>query len=179
MGPLCESPPFPGADPRMTNEGFRQAMHDIRALVRWLRRRGAPQVGVMGMSLGGYTTSLLLTVEPDLAFGVPIIPMASVADFAHEKGRLGPPAQAAEQHRLLEAANHVVSPFARPSLTAPDRVLIIGGEADRITPMRHAERLAGHFGAPLFRYAGGHLLQVGIRQGYRAIGELIDRTLAR
>jgi hypothetical protein len=28
-------PPFPGADPRMTNEGFGQAMFDLRALVRF------------------------------------------------------------------------------------------------------------------------------------------------
>lgn len=43
----------------------------------------------MGMSLGGYSTSLLATVEPRLAFAVPIIPLASVADFALEQGQLG------------------------------------------------------------------------------------------
>ncbi len=45
-------PPFPGPDPRFTNEGFHQAVADIRALIGWLRARGAPAVGVMGMSLG-------------------------------------------------------------------------------------------------------------------------------
>src|SRR5262249_1396975 len=82
------APPLPSGDPRVTNEGFRQAAHDIRALAAWLRARGAPSVGVMGMSLGGYTTALLATLEPTLAFAVPMIPLASVADFALEQGRL-------------------------------------------------------------------------------------------
>ncbi|HEU4537520.1 MAG TPA: hypothetical protein VFS00_25550, partial [Polyangiaceae bacterium] len=52
------APPFPGSDPRFTLEGFRQAMSDLRTLAGWLRGRGSPSVGVMGMSLGGYTSAL-------------------------------------------------------------------------------------------------------------------------
>src|SRR5690606_2621728 len=73
------APPFPGSDPRMTNEGFRQAMADFRDLVHWFRERGHPSVGVMGMSLGGYTSALAATLEPELAFAIPIIPLASLA----------------------------------------------------------------------------------------------------
>jgi hypothetical protein len=97
-------PPFPGPDPRFTNEGFRQAIADLRALIGFLRARGAPSVGVMGMSLGGYTTALLATVADELAFAVPIIPLASIADFARDQGRLGTGAEIAEQHRALERA---------------------------------------------------------------------------
>ena len=82
-------PPFPGSDPRMTNEGFRQTVADLGDLMYWLRARGHPAVGVMGMSLGGYTTALFATVEPELAFAVPIIPLASLADFARDQRRLG------------------------------------------------------------------------------------------
>jgi hypothetical protein len=165
-------PPFPGADPRFTNEGFRQAIADLRALAGFLRARGAPAVGVMGMSLGGYTTSLLATVERDLAFAVPIIPLSSIADFARDQGRLGLGPEAALQHAALEEANHVVSPFARPSLVPADRMLIVGAQADRITPIAQAERLAHKFGAPLFRLPGGHLLQVGRSAAFREIRRL-------
>jgi pimeloyl-ACP methyl ester carboxylesterase len=163
-------PRFPGADPRYTNEGFRQAAHDLRGLVAFLRERGAPAVGVMGMSLGGYTTSLLATVEPTLAFAVPIIPLASIADFAREQGRFtGTPAQAEHQHAALERANWAVSPFARPPVLPPERVLVVAAEADRITPIAHAARLAAHFGAELLTIPGGHLLQVGRGDAFRAI----------
>ena len=164
------APPFPGPDPRVTNEGFRQAMFDLRALVRFLRARGAPSVGVMGMSLGGYTTALLATVEHGLAFATPIIPLASLADFALEQGRLGSGEEARAEHDALEEANRVVSPLARPSLVPGDRVLVVAAASDRITPPSHADRLARHFDARVVRFEGGHLLQFGRAEAFRAVG---------
>jgi pimeloyl-ACP methyl ester carboxylesterase len=166
-------PPFPGSDPRYTIEGFRQAIHDIRALATMLRSRGAPSVGVMGMSLGGYTTALLATVERELAFAVPIIPLGSIADFARDQGRLGGPAHELTEHRALDAAHDVVSPFSRPPLVPPDRVLVVASERDGITPIAHAERVASHFGARLVRMPGGHLLQFGRAQAFREIGAML------
>jgi pimeloyl-ACP methyl ester carboxylesterase len=167
-------PPFPGPDPRVTNEGFRQAVFDLRALIGLLRERGAPHVGVMGMSLGGYTTSLLATIDPDVSFAVPIIPLASLADFAEEQGRLGTGEEARLQHDALEEANQIVSPFTRPSVVAPRRVLIVAGSADRITPPTHAERLAKHFGASIVRFEGGHLLQFGRAAAFRKVGRWLS-----
>jgi dienelactone hydrolase len=166
-------PPFPGGDPRFVNEGFRQAIGDLRALVTWLKARGAPSVGVMGMSLGGYTTALAATVLEDLAFAVPMIPLSSIADFAREQGRLGEGRDAEEEHRALDLATHVVSPFARPSRTSKERVLVVAGDSDRITPMTHAERIARHLDAPLVRFPGGHLLQFGRGDAFRAVAELL------
>jgi pimeloyl-ACP methyl ester carboxylesterase len=162
-------PPLPAADPRYTNEGFRQAIFDLRALAGWLRARGAPAVGVMGMSLGGYTTALLATVADDLAFAVPVIPLASIADVARDQGRLGSRHEAQAQHRALEEANRVVSPLARPGRVPADRVLVVGAEVDRITPIAHAERLARHFAAPLHRLPGSHLVQLGRGDAFRAV----------
>jgi len=167
------APPFPGADPRFTNEGFRQAVADLRVLAALLRSRGATAVGVMGMSLGGYTTALLATLEPDLAFAVPLIPLASMADYARDQGSLGTGERAAAQHAALEEANWVVSPFARPSRVQPRRVLVVGAEADRVTPIAHAERIASHLGAPLLRVGGGHLVQVWRREAFRAVKAML------
>jgi pimeloyl-ACP methyl ester carboxylesterase len=169
-------PPFPGSDPRWNNEGFGQSVVDLRTLVTLLRLRGATSVGLMGMSLGGYATALLATVERDLGFAVPIIPLASLADYAREQGRLGAGARAAAQHAALEAANQVISPMARRSLVPSERVLVIGAVADRVTPIGHAERLAAHFGAPLLRLHGGHLLQTWRRQAFRAVKGMLRKN---
>ena len=168
--------PFPGADPRFTNEGFRQAVADVRVLASLLRARGAPTVGIMGMSLGGYTTALMATLQKDLAFAVPIIPLSSVADFARDQGRLGTGERAETQHAALEAANRVVSPLARPSLVPSERVLVIGAEADQVTPIRYAERLARHFDAPLLRLPGGHVLQAWRTPAFRAVRAMLRRN---
>jgi pimeloyl-ACP methyl ester carboxylesterase len=170
-----QPPRFPGADPRYTNEGFRQAIFDLRTLAAVLRARGAPAVGVMGMSLGGYTTALWATLDESLAFAVPVIPLASIADFARDNGRLGRGAEVALQHRALDEAVRVVSPLARPARVASERVLVVGADADRITPIAHAERLARHLGAPLFRIPGGHLLQIGRGEAFRAVARMWGR----
>ncbi len=166
---------FPGSDPRFTNEAFRQAIDDLRALRQYLLSRGAPAVGAMGMSLGGYTVSLLATVEP-LDFVAPVIPLASFADIALAAGRLvGTAAEQALQHEKLERAHRVVSPFARASKVRPEAAIVVAGEGDRITPLSHAEKLSQHLGSELVKFPGGHLLQIGRSEGFRAIGRMLGR----
>jgi pimeloyl-ACP methyl ester carboxylesterase len=169
------APPFPGGNPAVTNEGFRQTVTDLRSLAGVLRDRGAPSVGVMGMSLGGYAAALIATVHRDLAFTVPLIPLVSIADFARDQGRLGTGEQAALQHAALEAANRVVSPLARPSLVPKERVLVVAAEDDRVTPVAHAEKLARHFDVALTRLPGGHLLQTWRTPAFRAVREMLKR----
>ncbi|MBX3209548.1 MAG: alpha/beta hydrolase family protein [Labilithrix sp.] len=169
------APAFPSSDPRLTNEGFRQAVTDIRTLVRWLRERGAPKVGVMGMSLGGYTSALTATVTDEIDFVMPMIPLASIADFAREQGRLGDGVRADEQHAALERANWIVSPLARPLRVPGARALVVAAENDRITPVAHAIRLARHFGCEMRTIAGGHLLQIGRSDAFRALAALLER----
>lgn len=168
-------PPFPGSDPRVSNEGFRQAMGDLADLAHWLRERGHPAVGAIGMSLGGYTTALAATVDPGLAFAVPMIPLASLADFARDQGRLGNTSvEQTAQHRALDAVHRVVSPLHRKPQLPSGRMLVIGAEADRITPLSHARRLARHFNAPLETWHGGHLLQLGRADKFRRIGRMLE-----
>jgi pimeloyl-ACP methyl ester carboxylesterase len=174
-GPHRGAPPFPSADPRLTNEGFRQAVADVVALARWLRARGAPHVGVMGMSLGGYTSSLLATVSRDIDFVMPMIPLASIADFAREQGRLGTGEQADLQRAALERANWVVSPLARPLALPASHALVVAAEHDRITPSSHAQRIADHFACELVTIPGGHLVQLGRAEAFRGLASMLER----
>lgn len=166
-------PAFPSSDPRLTNEGFRQAVMDVRAVVRWLRRRGAPHVGVVGMSLGGYVSALIATVTDEIDFVVPMIPLASIADLAREQGHLGTGEQADEQHSALERAIRGVSPLARPLRLPSARALVVAAQHDRITPIAHATRIAEHFGCRMVTMGGGHLLQVGRSDAFRALASLL------
>jgi pimeloyl-ACP methyl ester carboxylesterase len=170
------SPIFPGSDPRVTVEGFRQAVIDLRDLVSLLQARGAPAVGIMGMSLGGYTTALMATLEPRLAFAVPMIPLASLADFAREQGRLvGTLEEQDLQWQALERAHSVVSPLRRTPRIDADRMLVLAAEGDSITPIEHARRIATHLDAPLETFVGGHLLQFGRGAAFRSFGRLVGR----
>lgn len=173
--PRRGAPPFPGADPRMNVEGFRQAVWDIRALVAFLRARGARHVGVVGVSLGGYTSALLATVAPEIDFVMPMIPLASIADFARERGSLGVGAEVDAQHEALERAHRVVSPLARPLLVPTSRALVVAASRDGITPARHARRIADHFGCEAVTIEGGHIVQLERRQAFRALSRMLAR----
>ena len=167
-------PEFPGREPRFAGEGFRQAVTELRELAGYLRQRGHPAVGLLGMSLGGYTAALAATVDPGFDFLVPIIPLASLADFAREHGELpAAPEPRALEYELLERVYRHVSPVGRLPLIASERVLVIGAKADRITPLSHARRLATHFRAPLAAWHGGHLWQLGRDQAFERLGELL------
>lgn len=170
-------PPFPNGDPRITIEGFRQAMGDLQDLIEWLRSRGHPDIGVMGMSLGGYTASLLATLEQRLAFAVPVIPLACIADFAHAQGRLGKtPEEARIERTALEDAYSIVSPLRRKPSLPSDRIRVIAGRGDRITPVSHAEKLATHFNTDVRLWPGGHVLQFGRLAAYREVVLDLEQT---
>lgn len=170
-------PEFPGPDPRVNVEGFRQAVFDLQSLVDCLLRRGHARVGAVGMSLGGYTAALLASVEPRLDFVVPVIPLSSLSDFAREQGSLSPlPDEAARQHALLESIYRRVSPIARPARVPGERCLVIAAKADRVTPAAHARRLSVHLRAPLQSFYGGHLLQLGRGEAFERVFELICAT---
>lgn len=168
------APLFPTADVGRTIEAFGQAIHDLRALMAHLRKdEPARAVGVMGMSLGGYTTSLLATIEPSLTFAIPFIPLSDMTDVVvqHEalRGTAVPESLVTAGKRAMTLAR----PLARASVLPSDRVLVIGAEGDRITPRTHAEALAAHFGSEIVFFPGAHLLQFGRGEAFGRIARFL------
>jgi dienelactone hydrolase len=163
------TPPWSSANPARSNEGFGQAIHDLRALVRWL---APPALAVAGMSLGGYTTALYATVEP-VAFACPMIPVASFPDLYWHHGHGSPERARAEREGitldLMQDAMAIHTPLLRAPKIAGERMLVVSAAGDRIAPPEHAERLAAHFGAEELRFAGGHVLQLGRGDAFRAL----------
>jgi len=143
--------------------GLTQAVWDIRRLIGWVRdQEPAPTaVGVFGVSLGGYTASLLAAIEPGLDLvlaGIPVSDFPALFEAQSpavirarslEHGILGDPA--AEVHR-------VIAPLAMPSLVARDGRAIFAGIGDRLAPPQQAHNLWRHWDEPRLRwYPGNHV----------------------
>jgi pimeloyl-ACP methyl ester carboxylesterase len=183
--PMRSGALFPSPNPLRTNEAFGQAIFDLRGLSRFLRRRGAPVVGALGMSLGGYTTALWASVAgPDddggIDFAIAMIPAVSMARLMWRHGERSPArlraVRAGITEDMLIDAFAVHAPTTRPARLASERLFVIAGRGDRITPPDHAEALAAHWGVAVRWFDGGHLAQLGrgdsIRDVRRELGKL-------
>jgi hypothetical protein len=153
---------FLSGDPIDTLHAEAQAMWDLRRLLGWLREdQAAPQVGVMGFSLGGYNTALLASLDAGLACAIAGIP---VTDFTRTYYRHLPPlhVESVERHGLEETAlrdlMRVVSPLALEPQIPRERRWIFGGVADRLVPADQVRDLWEHWDKPRIAwYSGSHL----------------------
>jgi pimeloyl-ACP methyl ester carboxylesterase len=172
-------PAFPSSDPRFTIEGFRQLVFDHRALFDHLQRCGVRDLGIMGMSLGGYSAALLATLERTLRFAVFMVPLAAIEDFAYRNGRMiGHAAEQLAQREALQRAHHTVSPFARASQLPASRVVSVAGESDLVTGVEQARKLSQHFGGQLSIFHGGHLLHAGREEAFKPVWRLVGEFAA-
>lgn len=170
-------PAFPSSDPRLAIEGFRHLVHDHLTLFDYLLAGRCTSLGVLGMSLGGYSAALLSTLDPRLRFGVFFMPLCSIADFALRSGRMvGSAEQQATQAAALERTYRVISPVARPSQLPNGSALVIAGQADRITGLQHGERLTTHFDATPRTFGGSHLVPLGRDAAFAPMWPLLDRV---
>ena len=177
-GVASRSGAWPSPNPLRTNEGFGQAIFELRALAKWLRSRGASSVGALGMSLGGYTTGLWASVAgPDepggIDFAAAMIPAVSMAKLFWRHGAESPMRRRAAKvgidEDLLVEAFAVHAPTTRPVRLPPERLAVIGGRGDRITPPEQAEALAQHWGVEVSWFDGGHLAQLGRNDALRIV----------
>jgi len=142
--------------------GFAQAAWDIRSAIRWVRfHEPDADVGIYGLSLGGYTAALTASLERDLACVIAGIPATDIVDLyrrhspvkvrrkASESGALGPKAV---------AVHRVVSPLVLSPKVEPDRRFLFAGIGDRMSTSRQARLLWEHWARPKMAwYPGGHV----------------------
>jgi len=138
-----------------------QAVWDVRRLVSWLREQGAPAVGAYGVSVGGYTTALLASLERNLdcaIVGIPVIDfmrllrdhMPSIVERAALRVGLSFP----EIERLLR----VISPLAMAPQLPVERRFLFAALADQLAPFDHARDLWEHWDQPRIAwYHGSHV----------------------
>jgi len=156
---------FFAGGPSRINEAVAQSVQDARVLVRWLLdERGAPAVGVTGVSLGGLVASQLAAAEPRLSFAIPNVPVATLADLVMEWEPMGTVLRRLATRggwSLAEARQHLApsSPLTWDPVLPKDRLFVIGGAGDRLAPPKHARLLWEHWRRPrLHWFPGSHLL---------------------
>src|SRR5690606_17883983 len=73
-----------------TNEAFIQTVKEIRSAISWIKAYNPGPLGMMGSSLGGYTTALVSSLDERIAFAVPVLPPSSLADLFWAQGERDP-----------------------------------------------------------------------------------------
>ena len=157
---------FAGGSSRL-NEAVAQSVFDFRILFDWLRReRGAEQIGVTGLSLGGFTTAMLASVEDRLAFAIPHVPVVSLADLVLEwqpigwllRGALATKGMDLQDVRRMVA---VSCPLSYQPVLPPERLMIVGGVGDRLAPPKHSRVLWDHWGrCRIHWFPGSHIIHM-------------------
>jgi pimeloyl-ACP methyl ester carboxylesterase len=163
------------------NEAPLHAIHDLRVFISYLQGRGVEQIGVTGISLGGYTAALLAAVDERLAWCVPIVPAVSPIDAFLEWQPTGlllsrlmrsQGIGVAQMRGLLAVHN----PLTYAPCLDGERMLVIGGAGDRVTLPRHVRLLHQHWpGSEMHWFAGNHILHLGRGEYLARMGQLMDR----
>lgn len=174
---------FFAGGPSRINEAVAQAVHDFRIYLDWLEReRGVKQVGVTGVSLGGFTCAVLAAVEPRLRFSIPHVPVASLPDLALEWQPLGGAIRAGlfamrrsiADARLLTA---VSSPLTWRAVLPRERLMIVAGVGDRLAPPKHSRVLWDHWGrCPIHWFPGSHVVHLDRGEYLREINRFLRRA---
>jgi acetyl esterase/lipase len=163
------------------NEAILQAVYDVRIWMDYLLARGAPRVGVTGLSLGGYITSVLAAADARPAFIIPNSPVVSLFDMARVWVPSGPLLDFARWRSgasLTELRHGVAlhSPLSYPSQVAAGRQLIIGGAGDRLTSPHFVRLLHQHWqGSDLHWFPGNHVLHLQQVDYLRRMKRLMDQ----
>lgn len=174
---------FFAGGPARINEAVAQSVFDLRIFIDWLTQVGrSPAVGVMGISLGGYTSAVLASVDERVAFAVPNVPVASIPDLVMEWQPLGTIVRAVmrasgwtlrDARRLLA----VSSPLTWRPRVPIERRFIIGGVGDRLAPPKHTCLLWDHWDrCRLYWFPGSHLVHIDRRGYLHQLGRFLRDT---
>ncbi len=147
-------------------EAMAQAVHDFRSIIDYLEFTGVDRIALTGMSLGGYTSALIASVDDRIQAVIPNVPVVAPDQTVDEWF----PANKVVQLRsllshtdseLTRAAAQYSSPLNYQPLVPKDRRLIITGLGDRLAPPEQAEMLWRHWDRCAFHwFPGNHILHV-------------------
>jgi dienelactone hydrolase len=161
-----------------------QAMWDIRRILGWVRAQSESNIGVFGLSLGGYNASLLSTLDDDLACVVAGIPLVDIPGAMIRHGlssTMGDRGSEILDTDCMAEIMRVVSPLALEPRLPVDRRFVFAGVADRLVPPEQPVRLWEHWDRPRIEwYQGAHmtfrahpsvrlLVEEGLRAGALAL----------
>lgn len=151
------------ADGLQTIESMHQSVLECKLLFNWLEKRGCPATGVFGVSLGGWISAFLCTVEPRLSFAIPVVPASDPVEM-FQRSRLaqlikvGLDGEIDDLFKTFKTGLKVLQPARYAPVIPKDRILIVEGQYDEMVPAAIIEKLWRAWGKPpILRYPHGHL----------------------
>jgi dienelactone hydrolase len=142
-------------DPHETVRGMTQAILDIRRGTAWLGSRpevNPDQLGVMGISLGGITSALAVSIEPRLQNACLLLAGGDIGQVAWQSPELRKlrekwVAQGGNQETLREAIA-VIDPVTYAPRARGKRILMLNARQDEVIPPACTESLWKALGEP-------------------------------
>jgi pimeloyl-ACP methyl ester carboxylesterase len=138
-----------------------RAVSDVRSLLGWIEAQGAPEVSVLGMSLGAPVAALVSGVDPRVgavAVTVPMLGMhATVSHHLRRAGTTGRRMADLFEAPGVRAVDAVIDPMSVVPLAPAHRRLLVAAVNDRMTSVRAARRLHDSWGGQVHWHPGGHI----------------------
>jgi len=164
-------------------EAMAQAVHDFRSVLDYLEHTGVDRIALTGMSLGGYTSALIASVDDRIQAVIPNVPVVTPDRTVDEwfpanlLVKLGNRLAHIDQD-LVAAAGQYHSPLNYVPLVPQDRRLIITGLGDRLAPPQQAELLWEHWDRCAFHwFPGNHILHVSQPDYLRRMTKFMSRFM--
>ena len=150
---------FPGEDVMDDVHATAQAVWDVRRLLSWIRTQEPDsQIGLYGLSLGGYIAALVASLERGLSCAILGVPVADLVGLLGRHSGLGHGDPRRQTMELAEPIGRMTSPLSLTPLVPKRGRFIYAGVADRVVhPRQQVIRLWEHWGKPeIVWYPGGH-----------------------
>lgn len=169
---------FPGEDLLDTVHATAQAVWDIRRLLSWIRTQHPDSpVGLYGLSLGGYVSSLVASLEQGLTCAILGVPVADLIGLLGRHSGLGKDDPRRRTVEKAEPIGWMTSPLAlKPRVPLRGRFIYAGVADQLVHPRDQVVRLWHHWGEPeIHWYRGGH---TGFFQA-RPVQDFVDAALTQ
>jgi hypothetical protein len=150
---------FPGEDILDDVHATAQAVWDVRRVLSWIRRQEPEsQIGLNGLSLGGYIAALVASLETGLTCAILGVPVVDLVGLLGRHSGLGPDDPRRQTMELAEPIGRMTSPLSLAPLVPMQGRFIYAGVADQVVhPREQVIRLWAHWGKPeIVWYRGGH-----------------------
>jgi hypothetical protein len=135
-------------------------------------------IGMHGISLGGYLTSLVASLDDGLTCAILGVPLADLLELVGRHAGLSEYDDLRQMLALAKPIGAMISPLAlRPRVPVEGR-FIYAGIADRLVhPRDEAARLWEHWGRPeICWYPGGHTGFFRSRPAHRFIDDALVKS---
>jgi hypothetical protein len=150
---------FPSEDVLDNVHGVAAAVWDIRRLLSWIRSQEPDSlIGLNGISLGGYLTSMIASLQDGLTCAILGVPLADLFELVGRHAGLSHYDHLRQMLTSAKPVGAMISPLALSPRVSLDGRFIYAGIADRLVhPREEAARLWEHWGRPeICWYPGGH-----------------------